>query len=257
MTVLGILTCEVLEEEISYLLLREKEFIKINIISSEHSSGIAERLSSDARTSVLQDLAEFQPSPGPGMEVIVEVLNVGLHMVKKELQDGVFTNIRKLREVCDGLLLGYGLCGNSLEYLEEEIKDVPIPVVMPTNPNGSRIDDCVCMVLGETQEYLKEVKKEAGTWFVTPGWVKHWDTLLLKELGAKDIKTVKWIFDKAHYSRALKINTEGCYDKQVYAAGAKAFADTFNFRLDEREGSLQILVAALDRAKNLARQKGG
>lgn len=249
MSVLAILTCEVLEDEIAHILLNDPEIKRITAIQSDYSRDIYQKLatSEDIELAFVPNLSLFQPSE-EGLEVIVEVLEVGLHMIKERLKNGVTMKIKELESHCDCILLGYGLCGNSLEKLDEEVKDISVPVIMPVNNDGSRIDDCVCLVLGGTEYYLEEVKKVAGTWFVTPGWLKHWETLLLRELGAKDIKTVKWIFDKVGYSRVLMVNAHTS-DEEKFLANSLEFAGKFNFYTEERKGTLEILEKAYRNAK--------
>jgi len=254
--VVGLLTCEVLEDEFSYLILRDPDIARVSILRSDYSATMEENLRAGTSFElvVLQDLDSFKPGT-EGIELLVDVRRVALHMVKKELQTEVMDRIHALQPYCDVILLGYGLCGNALEKLEDDTRDLSIPVIMPANFDGSRIDDCVCLILGGTRYYLEEVRKEAGTWFVTPGWLKHWETLLLRELGAKDIKTVKWIFDKVGYCRVLMVNAHTS-DEQKFLEDAISFAKTFNFRVEQREGSLQILVNALAKAKALSRRPG-
>ena len=247
----GILTCQVLEEEISHLLMQDTEIKKISVVRSEFSSGVEECLQNKGKLSVLSEIDDFQPETGEGLEVLLDAQNVGLHMDKKLLQDSVLSKVRTMEKYCGVVLLGYGLCGNSLEKLDEMLKDISIPVLRPTNDDGSIIDDCVCLVLGGTKYYMDEVRKMAGTWFSTPGWYKHWETLLLKELGAPDIKTAKWIFDKVGYKRVLTINTHSS-DEEKLQRDANDFARKFDFFSEQREGSLELLLQALQKAKRIA-----
>lgn len=247
----GILMCQVLEEEISHLLLKDPEIKKISVVRSEFSSGVEECLQNKGKLSVLSGIDDFQPETGEGLEVLLDAQHVGLHMDKKLLQDSVLSKVRIMEKHCGVVLLGYGLCGNSLDKLDELLKDISIPVLMPTNDDGSTIDDCVCLVLGGTKYYMEEVRKMTGTWFSTPGWYKYWETLLLKELGAPDIKTVKWIFDKVGYKRVLTINTH-ISDEEKLQRDSNDFAQKFDFCSEQREGSLELILRALQKAKRIA-----
>jgi hypothetical protein len=182
------------------------------------------------------------------------MLRVGLHMDKTTLREGVTGQARILSEKSDILVLGYGLCGNVLLDIEKQLADLHCPIVMPQNQDGSTIDDCVCLVLGGTEKYLEQVHREAGTWFVTPGWLKHWDTLLVKELHCPDIATVKWVFKKADYKRVLMVDT-GIGDREALCAETKKFADTFGFYVEETKGTLNILERAFEQAKGLLNER--
>jgi hypothetical protein len=245
--VVGVLVCEVLEEEMAYLLSLHTELTNLFVVESDDSAHLRELLQQfGRRAQELQDAAGFVPTGD--IDVLVRVLRVALHMDKGDLRQAVRDGAEDLARHSDVLALGYGMCGNVLEKPEELLADLDVPLVLPRNDDGSIIDDCVCLVLGGTGEYLEQVYKEAGTWFLTPGWLRHWETLLVKELHAQDIPTVKWIFDRTGYKRALMVDT-GVSDKTAFTAESRRFADIFNFRLEETAGSLRILDRQLEEAK--------
>ncbi|MCZ7665416.1 MAG: DUF1638 domain-containing protein [Thermoleophilia bacterium] len=251
--VIGLLTCEVLEEEVAYLLCRETAVSRIAVLASEYSESFRDFVAAyGGRVQVLETLDGFEPSDG--LDVVVRVLKVALHMVKENLQAGVRDAAIELAEKVDVLMLGYGMCGNVLEDPEGLLTEVEVPIIVPRNDDGSIIDDCVCLVLGGTEAYLKQVYKEAGTWFLTPGWLRHWETLLVKELGAKDIPTVKWIFDRTGYKRALMVET-GVGEPETYRLESEKFAQTFEFYLEGVEGSLYILQRELEDATTAVRER--
>ena len=254
--VIGLLTCEVLEDEMAHMLCNDQDIGRVTFVESDpgkDSIAALHELMGD-RLTVIKDVADFQPDPALYLEVLTGMLRVGLHMDKATLKEGVTEQARVLSEKSDVLILGYGLCGNVLLNIEEELSDLCCPIVMPRNEDGSTIDDCVCLVLGGTQKYLDQVRRQAGTWFVTPGWLKHWDTLLVKELHCKDIEMVKWVFKKADYKRVLMVDT-GIGDIGTLRAGTKNFADIFGFYIEETKGTLNILERAFDQAKNLLDKK--
>jgi hypothetical protein len=248
--VIGVLICEVLEDEMLHLLAGDPDFQKITFIATDPGedliAGLRHKIGD--RLAVIPDVEDFRPDPEAPLEILATVLRVGLHMDKDLLQEGVVSEGTRLAAKSDALLLGYGLCGNVLLDIEEKMTDVCCPIVMPEHADGSKVDDCVCLVLGGSDKYLDHVYQEAGTWFVTPGWLKHWETLLVKELHCPDIPTVKWIFDRTGYKRCLMVNT-GIAEYEKYRAATEDFAKTFNFYIDEVEGTLDLLKESLDRAK--------
>lgn len=255
--VIGLLICEVLEDEMLHLISNDPDLKKVTFIESDPGAdliaGLGQKIGD--RLIVIKDIDEFQPDPEAQFEVLAAVLRVALHMDKELLQQGVVEQGAKLAGKSDALLLGYGLCGNVLLDIEKQLSDVKCPIVMPEHADGSKIDDCVCMVLGGSDKYLDHVYKEAGTWFVTPGWLKHWETLLVKELHCPDIPTVKWIFERTGYKRCLMVNT-GIADYKKYRAETEHFANIFNFYIEEVEGTLDLLKHSFDKAKREA-NKGG
>ena len=87
------------------------------------------------------------------------------------MKDTILDRINEMKERVDVIFLGYGYC-HSLKGIEEE---VDIPVFLP------QYDDCIAMLLGP-ERYAAEVKKEAGTWFMTPGWAEISAEMVIKEL---------------------------------------------------------------------------
>lgn len=247
--VIGLLVCQVLEEEVAYLLARDEDVTRIALHDSEYTEHFGRLLAQRGKPpELLASLDDFEASGG--FDVVVDVLQVALHMDKQDLQSGVYDAARDLAGVADVLTLGYGMCGNVLDKPELLLADLGRPVVVPRNDDGSIIDDCVCLVLGGTERYLDHVRAEAGTWFLTPGWLRHWETLLVKELHARDVATVKWIFDRTGYKRALMIET-GVTGRDPYQAESERFAALFDFYLDTATGSLHILERELEEAKRM------
>ncbi len=62
-----------------------------------------------------------------------------------------------------GVLLGYGLCGNGLAGLTART----IPVVLP------RAHDCITLFLGAKERYLDYFQNHAGVYFKTSGWIER------------------------------------------------------------------------------------
>jgi len=251
--VIGLLICEVLEDEMSFLISQDPDLEKVTFVESDPGVDLIADLHRRIgdRLTVIKDVSEFFSDASKSFEILAHVLRVGLHMDKELLQNDVANETKRLDEKSDVIMLGYGLCGNVLMNIEELLTDVKSPIVMPQNDDGSKVDDCVCMVLGGTANYLEHLYQEAGTWFVTPGWLKHWETLLVQELHAPDIETVKWIFDKAAYKRVLMVDT-GIGDRDKFRSETEEFAKKFNFYIDEVKGTLELLRKSFDEAKRLA-----
>ena len=254
--VIGLIICQVLEDEMLHLISKDSDCKRITVIESDPAKDFIQGLcqQTGVRLKVIKDIEEFQSDPEEPMELLVSMLRVGLHMDKELLQEGVVNQAKIMAGKCNVLFLGYGLCGNVLLDIEKKMTDITCPIVMPEHTDGSKVDDCICMVLGGSDKYLDQVYKEAGTWFVTPGWLKHWETLLVKELHCPDIPTVKWIFDRTGYKRCLMVNT-GITDYKKFRVASEHFANMFNFYIEEADGTLDLLKECFDRAKKTLRKE--
>jgi hypothetical protein len=66
---------------------------------------------------------------------------------------------------CDAVVLGYGLCNNSLVG----VRAGTLPLVVP------RAHDCITLLLGARERYQRLFAEEPGTYWFSSGWVEHQD----------------------------------------------------------------------------------
>ena len=112
MPVLGILTCEILELEFAHLLAADPEVGSITVLKNDFSLRLIESLESKGlMPKTISSLKEFTPVPAKGLEILVRVLELGLHDRKVLLQEGLAQAGEEMGPRVDALLLGYGLCG--------------------------------------------------------------------------------------------------------------------------------------------------
>ena len=177
--------------------------------------------------------------PGP---IYLEQMEWGLHTHPESLLDAVVGRIRLLQDDVKAIMLGYGRC-QAMDNLPRNFK---VPVFYP------KAEDCIGILLGQ-ERYQKELQREAGTWFLTPGWTKLGMEFIFRELQLNRI-IEKGIdpLEIAHrmlrdYTRGLfidmKIGNQGRLQKK-----AREIADEFGLRLEITRGSLAVLEETLDRA---------
>jgi hypothetical protein len=144
---------------------------------------------------VFQDLLEhFLP---PDMADQLTFLDYGLHDIPKELSRAVQEQINGIQEP-SRILLGYGLCGNGLQDIQAGRHTLFIP----------RADDCIAILLGSYQAYLREFSENPGTYYLTKGWLESGtDPLkqyqqMVEKYGAED---GAWVMDQQymHYKRLV------------------------------------------------------
>ena len=133
MAVLGIITCEILELECAQMLSTDPDITGVTVVEDAHSAGFIEALEATGRFEPQQIplLQGFSPSFGDGLEVLVRVLELGLHSRKRLFQEGLVKAVTEMARYVDGIMLGYGLCGNALEKPEELLADAGVPVFLP------------------------------------------------------------------------------------------------------------------------------
>jgi len=247
MPVIGIITCEILELEIAYLLSRDSEVAGVTVVEDETSSGFIQALESMGRFEPrrIPILRGFTPSYMDGCEVLVRVLELALHNRKWLLQEGLGKAVQEMARYVDGIVLGYGLCGNALEKPEQLFADAGAPIFIPMDEDHP-VDDCVGLIIGGRECYYGEQCKESGTFFMIPGWTKHWKRLFEKEYGTMDPKIAKRIF--SDYKRSLLLPNPVLSEEKM-KENIEEFNFMFGLRTEVREGSLDILDKTWKNAK--------
>jgi len=248
MPVLGIITCEILELEFAYILSMDPDITGLTVVADSTAAGFIEALEAmgfpELRRILL--LKEFTPSFGERLEVLVRVLELGLHTRKQLLQEGLVKAAKEMACYVDGIVLGYGLCGNALQKPRELLADVEVPIFIPMDEDHP-VDDCVGLIIGGRNAYYEEQCREAGTFFMIPGWTRHWREMFGKEYGKLDPSMAKRIF--SGYKRSLLIPNPVLPEEEM-RHNIEDFNSFFNFRTEVRKGTLEILQRTWESAKH-------
>ena len=247
MSTIGILTCEILELEFAHLLNTDKDIARITILENSRSTRMLEALESvgAANTNRIAALKSFTPHPDCRLEVLVQVLELGLHNRKNLLQQGLIEAARQMGHHVDALLLGYGLCGNALEKPDELLSDAGVPIFIPMDEDHP-VDDCVGLFIGGRQNYYEEQCKVAGTFFMIPGWTYHWRRMFEREFGNMSVDMARRLFKD--YERSLLIPTPIMTEEKM-KQNSNEFNTLFGLRHEVRPGTLDILVESWNSAK--------
>ena len=252
MGVLGILTCEILELEFAYLLGTDPDVSQVTVLEDARSARLIEALESRGFQNVrrIPHVSGFFPEPSERLEVLVRVLELALHRRKETLQRGLVSAAREMSRHVDALLLGYGLCGGALKD-PKELLDVDVPVFVPLDGDHP-VDDCVGLILGGRDRYYAEQCQTPGTFFMTPGWTRHWEKLFGQNFGDVERKVAKRLF--AHYERTLLVSTPVMPQDEMKQS-ANEFSRMFGLCVQECEGTLDILSTAWKTAKAFLESK--
>jgi hypothetical protein len=169
---------------------------------------------------------------------------MALHRRKEILRRGLVEAAREMSPHVDALLMGYSLCGNALENPKALI-DVDVPVFVPREGDHP-VDDCVGLILGGRQCYYTEQRRVPGTFFMTPGWSRHWKRMFGQDPGDLEREAVKKML--AHYERTLLVLTPVVPEDEMKQS-ADDFGRRFGLRVQERRGTLDMLNQAWQSAK--------
>ncbi len=255
MPVIGVITCQILELEFTHLLSQDRDISAITVLADRHSLGmIAALASKDSIPRQIPILREFRTGSSDRLEVLVRVMELALHNRKRNLQDGLVKAAREIGRHVDALVLGYGLCGNALDKPHELLADAGVPIFIPMDQDHP-VDDCVGLIIGGRECYYREQCRVAGTFFMIPGWTRHWKALFKKEYGKFDVAFTKRIFGMSNYERSLLIPNPAL-PVQEMRQNIEEFNRLFGFRTDLLEGSLDILCNTWASAKKHLQGEG-
>jgi hypothetical protein len=145
------------------------------------------------------------------------------------------------------IVLGYGLCGNGLNGLQARQHILLIP----------RTDDCIAILLGSREAYIREFEKAPGTYYLSKGWLESGSNPLneyreyVEKYGRED---AEWLMDTqyASYSRLVLV-TQNEADMRKYRTQAQevaAYCRRWEMRYEEILGSdafvRQLVAVAQD-----------
>ena len=250
MTVLSILACKILQDEIIWLIANDSQINRILIVANGNISEFIEKLDEQH---TCYDIVPFKKLPQAlnnldkdEITVVVNLMELGLHAVPKILKSEVYLNIREMIPFSDGLLIFYGLCGNVLGNVEEDFcleKDGCTVRILRDDERV--VDDCIGATVGGGANYLKLLKTHSKepAFFFTPMYASSWKELLninkLHSNPEKALKMAKKINDLAGYSRVAKVNTGLAYVKDIDAK-IEEYAKLFGYSTFEISGNQEI-----------------
>jgi len=253
MSVLGILTCEILELEFAYLLGLDTDLARVTVLGDSRSERFVEMLEllRAPKLKKIKDVSEFDPFSDNRLEILVQVLELALHNRKQTLQQGIKKAAMAFGPYVDALMLGYGLCGNALENPEQLLTEAGVPIFIPMDVDHP-VDDCVGLIIGGRQHYYREQCKVAGTFFMIPGWTFHWRRMFEREFGNLSLDMAKRLF--RDYERSLLITTPVMSEVEM-KQNSHEFNELFNLREETRFGTLSIIKETWNSAKTFLNSK--
>lgn len=172
-------------------------------------------------------------------------MDYGLHRVPAKMT-------QELQDAIDGLndpslvVLGYGLCGNGLDGIVVGKHTLLIP----------KVDDCIAILLGSRQAYIREFTAVPGTYYLSKGWLESGSHPLkeyekyAQKFGAEE---AAWIMDQQYrnYERlAMIAHSQSDLEKyRPQALEVARYCEKWGMRYEEILGSdryVRRLVEIID-----------
>lgn len=245
MPVMSIISCEVMQDEIIWILENDPSIDEIIVVEKENIFEFIEKMNKVCIEYKILPLEGISSVPeiknkSKKYTVLINLMELGLHSRPKELKTKIYETIRTFAPFSSGILLFYGLCGNVLGDVEKDFESnsLPCQVRILKDDDHRIVDDCIGATVGGVQNYLKLLKtvSNAGTYLFTPMYSKGWRKLIqldkLHHDPSKALKIMKKTHEIIGYKRVAKINT-GLEYTENFDASIQEFAELFDFEILE------------------------
>jgi hypothetical protein len=278
--VLSIIACRILEDELTRVLSLDRKLRHLILVDNTDGDGLSGKLRAEGRPHLvisrkeIPDLIEnlqngnsngflkpllnrfrFKVSKNHRAQdliVIVNVLKMALHSDSKVLREEVYRNISDMSGLSDGILLFYGLCGNSLANIGNDLGDLGCPIYFLTDAGEKRVDDCISVALGGNKQYEETLRKfpAVGIYF-TPMWAFN-----LKEMDKEVGKSSKSLslgstLNNLGYKKVAKLDT-GLHYIRDFEVDSRIgdFADSYNLEVVSLRASSDIAEKCYKKARD-------
>jgi len=258
--VLGIIGCQVLEDEMAYIVGRDPDVKQVVVIDSTSEGTVAskiQRMAPEKRLSLFDekfDLKQFQMSNG--INVIIWIKPLELHQSPPLLREAVLEAIDQIEGLAQSVLIFYGQCGNAFKNMEMILKDAQVPVCILKDNEGGLVDDCYGIALGGRKEYRDFLINQPGpAYILNTMWMVNWrhfmlDVQMMRD--PNDLEEVKEVFRYMDYKKVIGLNT-GLNDQSMFDERLAEFATTFDLVPESHRCSLQVVESSYMEAKKFLR----
>jgi len=188
------------------------------------------RLRLIACPAVLSELAE-----GGAGGAEVRELEAQLHIRPDRLKEALRAAVAEADEPGVTIVLGYGLCSNSVLGLKTDHATLVVP----------RVDDCIAMLLGSNEAFSMEAEKERGSYYLAKAYLEECDNLvgeheaMVEKYGEeRAVRMMKLLLK--HYKRVVLVDT-GRYDLEPLRERVREVAELYELAVDEVPGTTRIV----------------
>jgi Protein of unknown function (DUF1638). len=280
MPVLSVVACEMLEDELVYVLSKDLEIKQLFVVENINSLRFVQKLKSenlkpfmfssdrlysivsesnrrlpDSFTKIFSNIPIFKRTSGAlnkkkgqQLTVIVNLLRKDLHSDIDHLQSEVYRNSKEMSKISDGILLFYGKCGYSSEKVQDDLRRLDCPVYFLRDDEKNIVDDCVSVALGGNKIYTKTMLlgNGKGAIYATPMWLSSLNETDYRS--TVSFKNISKYLSSPMYSLLFKINNQN-YKDNNFRRNASEFAKIFDMETIDVDGTMDIAINSYTEAK--------
>ena len=212
-----IIGCPVLEDEIRYSVMNDKEEKKVYLVNTGPSHTLKRKL--EMHNIPFTEVGEWEFEKGyvemdkEKFNIVIVMNKLGLHARPEFLRSFLEEQLGLYNGHVDVIALYYGMCGNAgwdvSQWASEKLN---VPVFVFRDDKEEVCDDCIGVAVGGHSRYYEFVKKYPGMFYVTPAIAENWGEYtgeldFTKGWEVMNIFTVKEVFQAYGYKNAVKIDT--------------------------------------------------
>lgn len=275
MPVLSIIACEMLEDELVYIISKDESLNKLLVVENRQCFRFVRKLRSknchhrlfplDKVSFFLKEintplsvkipnilvrvpfvgkvLKNMKSKNEEIITVVVNILRLDLHIDCEVLRSEICRNIREMANFSDGILLFYGNCGHSLRSLGDDFKNLGCSLYFLKDGNEDIVDDCISVALGGNDVYAEVMQSGngIGMLYLTPMWASSWGKMKNKssDTASFDKSFLKNPLYKKMYKKVVKISNE-ISNGEEFDTNITNFSRTFDMGIVEIKGSMEI-----------------
>ncbi|SFM30351.1 DUF1638 domain-containing protein [Methanolobus profundi] len=280
MPLLSIVACEMLEDELVYVLSKDPEIKRLFVVENRNSFRFVQKLRSadlkpfvfssdrlysvvsesnsishDSFTKMLLNIPFFRQicnslnrKKERELTVVVHLLRKDLHSDIDNLQSEVYLNAKEMSKISDGILLFYGKCGYSSEKVQDELQKLDCPVHFLRDDEKNIVDDCVSVALGGNEIYTKTMVlgNGRGAIYATPMWLSSMNETDYRS--TVSFQNARKYLSSPMYSLLFKIKNQNYKDANFHR-NASEFARLFDMEIIDIDGTMDIAINSYMEAK--------
>ena len=239
---LGMIVCPMLEDEAIYNIKNDPEIDDVYLVNTAFNDTIIPKLKQHGVN--YQTISTTKALSGDfdkeRYSVIIWVMFMGLHedidMLNMEITNQIITMCRSV----DSIMLYYGRCGRGLDNICKWADvNIPIPVMIFRNRDGTMCDDCICVPVGGTDRYLNLLRKYPGRLYFTPAMASNFEGFLssmelFNGLDTKNTEIMRLILDMAGYTEVMEFQT-GMGDQKNFKENIRQFTEKYGLEWKKLE----------------------
>ena len=280
--ILGIIGCPMVDDNLVYNLLNDKEEKRIFVVNNRNDGSIRRKLDGAGIPFELVNFNDITSRvfelPKDEFVVLIDMIDLGLHSRPEELKKTVEELTEDMQPFVDCIGYYIATCGNFDWDIPKwcESKGYK-PSAMFTDENGCLCHDCVGINIAGGPKYLEMQKAYPGHFYIFPGMATNFDDFMdADQAESKEIEAcltdemretlgiepgedgyLRWLLRQGNYEYILKLDT-GLGDHEQFERDIVRVAERTQLRIripEDREWTdLRPTEAIYSKCKSFLRQ---